>query len=748
MRGKFAYKIMQNIETGYCVCRYHFSAINQDITCIGYNLPMNKITYDFEYEEIQHPKYGRQFRIISFTESIGRDKNELVEYMVMTYDGIGRTTAERIYAKFGASCIDVIEQNPAKLLAVSRISNNKLEKILASVKKKNQYKDLYMLLLKFDFSNKLIERIIRIYHEGAYEQIKDNPYILCDIKGIDFLKADLLREECGIGLTDDKRLYAAVIQSLKDDTLNGNSGTTKETLLNTMYRYLAPAISMQDAKKTMWAAVLNQIKHDQISYRKVFFQDNIVQYMYLKFMCEAENKFASDIVSILQKPCEPIPNLEQLIKTQENAFGIRLDESQKDAVRSCFSNNFLLIVGGPGMGKTTIVNIICAIYEQVYVYGKNNKNEPELLAPTGRAARRLSELSGREASTIHSRLHLGIQDQENTSVEDEVEPIRDTLLIVDEFSMVDLLLGCKLLSQVENSKVVFVGDENQLPSVNAGQLLYDLVTCGCVPVARLKTTHRQKQGSSICINANGMQDGVYDLIEDQDFHISCADDPNLTDIERLQVIEDAMVKEYLSCRNSSEYENVVCLCPYKKYPAGVYSVNKRIQDIVNPLNGGMEMKGTHEMVFRVGDHVMHLRNEDDTMNGDLGVVKRIYKDSDNGLVMDVEYDTYMGLVNMSYSSANIEDVTLAYAMTVHKSQGSEYDAVITCITGFHKPMLYLNILYTAITRGKKRVYLHTDTKETIKTVVLNKDMKRRNSLVGYNIQRFYEKNMEQMCLAL
>ena len=748
MRGKFTYKIMQNEETGYCVCRYHFPELNQDITCIGYNLPMNKVTYDFEYEEVQHPKYGRQFKIMSFTESIGKDRNELIEYMTLTYDGIGKKTAERIYSKFGPSCIDIIEQNPAKLLAISRVSRNVLDKIVASVKKKNQYKDLYMLLLKYDFSNKLIERIIRVYHERAFEQIKGNPYILCDIKGIDFCKADLLREECGIGLTDDIRLYAAVIQSLKDDTLNGNSGTTKETLLNTMYRYLSPPWSLRETRKTMWRTVLKMIRYEQISYRKVFFQDNVVQYMYLKFMCEAENKFASDIVSILQKPCEPIPNLEQLIKTQENAFGIRLDESQKDAVRACFTNNFLLITGGPGMGKTTIVNIICAIYEQVYVYGKNNKNEPELLAPTGRAARRLSELSGRGASTIHSRLHLGIQDQENTSVEDEVEPIRDTLLIVDEFSMVDLLLGCKLLSQVENSKVVFVGDENQLPSVNAGQLLYDLVTCGCVPVARLKTTHRQEQGSSICINANGMQDGVYDLIEDQDFRISCADEPGLTDMERLQTIEDAMIKEYLSCRDSSELENVVCLCPYKKYPAGVYSVNKRIQDIVNPLNGGMEMKGTHEMVFRVGDHVMHLKNEDDTMNGDLGIVKRIYKDSDNGMVMEVAYDTYLGMVNMFYTSANIEDVTLAYAMTVHKSQGSEYDAVITCITGFHKPMLYLNILYTAITRGKKRVYLHTDSKETIKTVVLNKDMKRRNSLVAHNIRSLCEEKYTQMRLAL
>lgn len=748
MRGKFTYKIMKNEETGYCVFRYHFAEINRDVSCIGYNLPMNKITYDFEYEEILHPKYGRQFKIISFTESIGKDKNELVEYMAMTYDGIGRTTAERIYAKFGASCIDVIEQDPVKLLSVPRISRNVLDKILASVKKKNQYKDLYMLLLKHDFSNKLIERIIRVYHERAYERIREDPYILCEIKGIDFRKADQLREECGISPTDDRRLSAAVLQSLKDDTVNGNSGTTKDTLLNTMYRYLASDIPAPEAKKIMWGAVLKMIQFERISYRKVFFRNNIVQYMYLKYMCDAENQFAAGVVSIMREPCEPVPDPERLIRAQENTFGIRLDESQKDAIRLCFTNNFLLIVGGPGMGKTTIINIICAIYEQLYVYGKQNKNEPELLAPTGRAARRLSELSGREASTIHSRLHLGIREQDGNAAEEEAEPIRDTLLIVDEFSMVDLLLGCKLLSKVEHCKVVFVGDENQLPSVNAGQLLYDLVTCGCVPVARLKTTHRQEKGSSICLNANGMQNGVYDLIEDRDFRISCAEDPKLADMKKLQMIEDAMIKEYLDCRNSPEFESVVCLCPYKKYPAGVYSVNRRIQDIVNPLNGRAEMKGTHEMVFRVGDHVMHLKNEDDTMNGDLGIVKRIYRDPYNGMTMDVVYDTYIGLVNMTYTPANIEDVTLAYAMTVHKSQGSEYDAVITCITGFHKPMLYLNILYTAITRGKKRVYLHTDSKETIKTVVLNKDMKRRNSLVAHNIRALCEEKYEQMCLAL
>lgn len=736
MRGKFVYKIMKNEETGYCVCRYHFPEINQDITCIGFNLPMAKITYDFDIEEVINPKYGRQFKVLSFSESLSKDKSELIEYMVVSYDGVGKQTAERIYDKFGTSSIDVIENNPEKLLRVKGFSQKKVEKIIASVKKKQHYKELYMLLLKYDYSNKLIDKIIHIYRENAYEAIRENPYILCDIKGIDFTKADMLREECNINPCDTRRIHAATIQALKNDMLYGNSGATREAILNAEYKLLFPNTP---SSNVLWREVIKMINANQISYRKVFYDGNIVQYLYINYMHEAEMGFAEKVIKLLMQPCTPVPGLEGIIKKYEDKYKITLDETQRSAVITSFTKQFMLLIGGPGMGKTTLVNIICAVYEEAYGAGNI-----ELLAPTGRAARRMSECSGRGASTIHNRLSLGIREQNNEYTEENIEPICGKLLIVDEFSMVDLLLGYKLISNVEDSKVIFVGDANQLPSVNAGQLLADLISCGCVPVAQLQYAHRQEEGSTICLNANAMQDGTYDLKEADDFHIFYANNPKIPNMDMLQVIEDQMIKDYLSLRNDKSIESIACLCPYKQYPAGVYSVNKRIQSIVNPLRGRIEMKGHHEMGFREGDLVMHLRNEDDTMNGDLGIVKRIFKDPEKGMVMHVEYDTYTGLVHMEYTSANIEDITLAYAMTIHKSQGSEYDAVITCLTGFHKPMLYLNVLYTAITRGKKQVRLYTDTKETIRNVVLNKNTKCRNSLVAYNIRTLYEKNVEQL----
>lgn len=746
MRGKFVYKIMKNEANGYCVFRYHFHELNQDITCIGTNLPMNNINYDFEVEEIDNPKYGRQFKVLSYTESIGKDKNELIEYMCATYDGIGKKTAERIYNKFGESCLDIIEKEPDKLLVISRLTKNQLDKIICSARKKQLYKDLYILLLKHDFSSKMIEKITHIYKERAYELVKDNPYILCDIKGIDFAKADQLRKECNVDSFDSRRIQAAAIQSLKNDMLAGNVGTTKEVIIRSGYKLLALNTPTDQAYRVIWREVIQMVHTNQISYHKVFYNNNVVQYLYMNHMHEAEMGFAKMIVMLMSQNCEPVKGLDELILKYEIKHNITLDDTQRQSVIMSFSNQFMLLIGGPGTGKTTDINIICSIYEEIHGKGKI-----ELLAPTGRAARRMSECSGRSASTIHSRLSLGISEQNTTYTEDDIEPIRDKLLIVDEFSMVDLLLGYKLLSHVEDCKVIFVGDANQLPSVNAGQLLADLIQCGCVPVALLKYSHRQAEGSTICLNANGMQEGIYDLQEAEDFQIVYSDEAQPQSraiMDKLQKIEDQMVEDYVSLRNDPDIASIACLCPYKQYPAGVYSVNKRIQNIVNPLNSRDEMKGFSEMVFREGDLVMHLRNEDDTMNGDLGIVRRIYSDPDRGMVMDVEYDTYIGIVHMEYTNANIEDVTLAYAMTVHKSQGSEYDAVITCLTGFHKPMLYLNVLYTAITRGKKRVKLYADNQETIKKVVQNKHAKQRNSLLAYNIRLLCEQNVQQLAFNL
>lgn len=740
MRGKFTYKIMKNEETGYCVVRYHFYDIDQDVTCIGTNLPMNKFSYDFEVEEINTPKYGRQFKVLSYTESIGKDKNEMIEYMVSSYDGIGKQTAGKIYHEFGSSSLDIIENEPDKLLCIPRMSQKKIDRIIASTKKKQYFKNLYLLLLKYDFSNKLIDKIIHIHKEYAYERIMDNPYILCEIKGIDFSKADQLKDECHIEAYDSKRIAAATIQAMKDDMLLGNCGITKESLLYRENRLLAQDKPL--SCKILWHEAVKMIHDGRISYRKVFYDNNIVQYLYINYMHEAEIGFAERIVNLTMQTCTPVENLDDHIREYEQMYGIKLDNTQKEAVMMSFSKQFMLLTGGPGMGKTTLINLICFIYEKLY------DASIELLAPTGRAARRMSECSGRNATTIHSRLGLGIRDQNSVYTEEDITPIRDGLLIVDEFSMVDLLLGYKLLLNVQNCKVIFVGDENQLPSVNAGQLLYDLTSCDYIPVARLRFPHRQEAGSTICFNANGMQNGIYDLKEASDFEMYLADNPNLLDMQRLQLIEDKMVDDYLSLWNNQDVTTIACLCPYKKYPAGVYSINKRIQNIINPLNGRKEMKGTNEMTFREGDLVMHLKNEDDTMNGDLGVVKKISFDSDKGLVMDVEYDTYIGKVHMEYTTLNIEDITLAYAITIHKSQGSEYDAVITCITRFHKPMLYLNVLYTAITRGKKHVKLYTDSKDTIKSVVLNRNAKRRNSLLAYNIRVLCEKEFKQLALDL
>ena len=419
----------------------------------------------------------------------------------------------------------------------------------------------------------------------------------------------------------------------------------------------------------------------KISYVKKQIGDHTLLYFYLNHICQAEQSLAEIITQINNEPCKEYKDLNQVIMDCCNKSGIALDESQFAAVRNSFLHSFSVITGGPGTGKTTISKIIIMVQE---AYKKTSCIE--LLAPTGRAARRMTECMQSPALTIHNRLSLGVHgDEVDQLYKEEVEdPLDCDLMICDEFSMVDMMLALKLFSCRKRGRVVLVGDKDQLASVGAGNVLKDIIESGVIPVSVLEYTHRQNEDSVICENAHNIKKGITTLKDGEDFHNHYFSDTpqNLL----LKTIEDHIVDQYVADYNDSEINSIVCLSPYREYAAGVYSLNRRIQDVINPLNGRTEVPIANNMSLRVGDMVMHLLNIPEVRNGDIGYVTKI--ELDNGKpVVTVDYSSSNGPVDFEYTKDNLHLLTLSYAMTVHKSQGGEYDSVITCMTKQHYKLL-------------------------------------------------------------
>lgn len=535
---------------------------------------------------------------------------------------------------------------------------------------------------------------------------------MCEFKGITFKDVDPIRINLGIKPTSHDRIFAASAEIIKKYMYNGMVGVTKEMLIGELYSYTGIDVH------NLWKIIVALIKAERLDYRKICLTDKNIQYFYLPEIKKIEEELADKIVCYANTGKDE--SVEALKLLNKNSL---LDNSQKEAVINCFSCLLSVITGGPGTGKTTTIN------EIVNIQKKLHPDSPIfLMAPTGLAARRMSEATGEQATTIHKGLELDIHSKEEIyEYEENGIVIKDALLIIDEFSMVDMLIAHKIFSSVHNTRLILVGDIDQLPSISCGNVLKDIIGSGLVKTAYLKYVHRQSGDSTICENAHLIRSGVSHLTESEEFVV------NFSDAD-LKVIQEQMVKSYIKAYNDPDIHSVMCLSPYKKYDAGVYALNTAIQNEINPLNGRKEVKGNNNMTFRVGDKVMHiLSNTDDVVNGDIGKVSRIYRDDDDDIVV-VEYETADGKIYKDYDRAALKNLTLAYAMTVHKSQGSECDKVIMCITSFHKAMLKRKILYTGITRAKKDVELFTTSQQLLNDIVSNINEVDRNTLLGYLIK--------------
>lgn len=705
-------------KDGYTVKQY-ITKKGEKTVCFGTDLPDNKnLQYIMYGSYVLTKKYGYQFQVERYEEYVEDTKDAIVSYLCSgIIKGIGKKKAEDIYEKFGKSTIEVLEKTPEKLLKVKGISKKTLDKITASYNENKNARQITTYLLQFGISAKYALKLYKQFGVSAVSRIKENPYLICNLRGLTFDDADNIAEACNIPKDSRERFRACAVHVLKMNERNGSTGMEINAFGMAVWKKLnTELIKPEDVNdRTAEMIKLGDLKCFRIDgiqciftremyEREVHTAENIIRF------CKLNDKqgCCSDAVKANNK------RIDECIKKAESKLQITLDEIQKTAVFFAVKHQISLITGGPGTGKTTIIKVIDMVYHMMYP-----ENERIYMAPSGRAARKISEITGQQSSTIHSRLKIY---GESINPEDEVT-LEDALVVIDEFSMVDIYVADTLFEAITNGcRIAIVGDIDQLPSVKAGAVMRDITESGVVPTIRLTHIYRQSENDKICENAKKIKSGDVSIEEGDDFH--------MYESSSMEDIRNMMAEKYKEYVDKYGVQQVMCLCPYIKNTAGVDDMNMLLQDIINPASIDKEQIKAMGKVFREGDLVMQVHeNTEDASNGDIGIIDSILFD-------DEEYKVQVSMNGKTiiYDSDNIENLSLAYAMTVHKSQGSEAKAVVTCLTSNHSVMLYMNIPYVAVSRGKKDVSFFGE-KEALFTAIRNGCGRRRITSLGYWLKR-------------
>ena len=691
--GKMQWEKLKT-DSGYCIHDVKILKIESNesehelypgirLTCVGNNLPDYQIPFIYTGTLINHPKYGMQLKVETFQESVSKEKNGIISYLGCgIIKGIGRVLAERIYDAFGNDTLEILDKEPERLREIKGISAAKAEKIAESYFESKGSKEAIMRLTPYNVSASMISKICSTFKSKVVEVIENDTYELLQVQGLGFKKVDAIAKANNQPFDSPKRIRGAITAALEYNEHCGNCGCLKDDLWKLTIQILGfPSVDPQK---------INQISNQMISEREVIVAKADGQTLIFRPITYAtETKLAKAIVNHTNILCSSHYDMDAEFDFCHEKYGFALHEQQYEAIRQTLQNTFTVVTGGPGTGKTTVLNWVCEIY------ARNNPDKHILLlAPTGRAARKMFESTGLPSQTIHSA--LGITDSAETTDIDEKLVLDAGLIVVDEMSMTDLWVMDKLMQSIsDETQLALVGDVNQLPSVECGNVLHDIIESGICPVVMLTKIFRQAGDSNICLNSLKMQKGNTELEygDDYIFHEQC----NPSDIAT------TLLQSYVTEAKAIGIENTVCLIPTKEGPYGVFEMNKKIQEAINPLAFGEPEISHGRYQYRIGDVVMHLRNSTEISNGDVGRITNIGK-NDTGKFIDVIYfeDTESSYEHRYYSP-DFNELTLAYAMTVHKSQGSEYLTVITCLAEKPTVMVKRNLIYTAITRAKKKL---------------------------------------------
>lgn len=716
--------IFQNEENGYVVAQIDDgNDIKTIVGCIPYIAEKQNLKLKGEWTV--HPQFGEQFKVEGSEEILPQSSSGIEKYLSsgMIY-GIGPVTAKKIVDKFGEKTFDVLDNDIGRLSEVEGIGEKKIKVIAESYSKQKEIKDIMVFLQSYGVTASQCMKIYKKYGMNSIQKVRENPYILVeDISGIGFKTSDKIAMSLGIQKDSPFRIQSGIKYSVSSFCTFGNTYIPLEKLIENSSKMLM--VPSKDIEKNIYSCALDQkIKIETIDNRQCVFT---MPYYY------AEVGTAKKIVSLEACSYGKINvNTEEKITEFEQKERITFSPSQKDAIKGAFENAIEVITGGPGTGKTTIINCIASIFEDA---GLN----VFMAAPTGRAAKRMTEATNREAKTIHRLLELGYRDEESSYFyRDESSPLECDVVIVDEASMIDIVLMNSLLKAISpGTRLIIVGDANQLPSVGPGNVLKDIIESNLVKVVRLKKIFRQAGGSLITINAHRINDGEMPFLNEKGKDFYFIREPNNSDTLNtlIQLVDRRLPKFNKDWDKSKDIQLVT---PTRKGILGVENLNNELQKVLNPPESGKAERKFRNITLRVGDKVMQNKNNymlewervggtgeregDGIFNGDIGYICDI--DNEENTV-SVIFDEERKVV---YDTSFLDEIDLAYALTVHKSQGSEFPVVIMPMFVGPPLLMNRNLFYTGITRAKKMVVLVGDIKSVYYMVRNNKSYERYSSL--------------------
>ena len=703
LTGYVEHIVFRNAENGYTVM--NFAGEEDEMTCVGtFSVISEGMYLKLRGEYVDHPTYGVQMKVESFEEQAPEDIQSIERYLGSgAIKGIGAALAARIVRRFKEDTFRIIEEEPERLAEIKGISERKAMEISSQVEEKRELRQAMIFLQKYGISINLAVKIYHKYGSEIYSILQENPYRLADdIQGVGFKIADEIASRVGIRTDSDFRIRSGIQYALQQASGEGHTYLPKEELTKRTARLLE--IEPEYIEKHYMDLAME---------RKIILKEtNGMVKVFASSYYLMEANTAAMLAELDIRYDVPVREMEDRIRRIENSSGMELDELQKQAVQEAVQNGLFVLTGGPGTGKTTTINTIIRYFELegMDIY---------LAAPTGRAAKRMSETSGYEAKTIHRMLELNGGVEERAGFErNESNPLEADVVIVDEMSMVDISLMHSLLKAiVPGTRLILVGDANQLPSVGPGSVLRDIIESGKYQVVRLNKIFRQASQSDIVVNAHKINEGKEVILDNKsrDFFFLKRYDADVIISVVIQLIKQKLPK-YVDAKPF----DIQVLTPMRKGLLGVARLNHILQQYLNPKD---TKKAEHEVgdrIFREGDKVMQIKNNYQlewevrskyglaidkglgVFNGDMGIVRQI---NDFAQTVTVEFEE--GKM-VEYAYKGLDELELAYAITIHKSQGSEYPAVVIPLLNGPKMLMNRNLLYTAVTRARKCVTLVGD----------------------------------------
>lgn len=734
IKGYVDHIIYQNKDNGYAVLSMNVD--DEEEICVGiFRGVDNGENLEITGEYVEHPSYGFQFKASSFKVVEPDDLLSMERYLGSgAIKGVGEALAKRIVKRFGKDTFRIIEEEPERLVEVKGISERIAQQITDQMIEKREIREAFLFLQKYGITNTLAVKIYEKYGMGMYGILKENPYRLAeDIQGVGFRLADEIAEKIGIHTDSDYRIRSGILYTLLQASLEGHMFLPMRVLVRRSTDLL------QVPEEAIRAQIQNLHMDHKVVVKKTTDEPEVYafSYYYAELNCarmlrELNVLMESELLDSEEKRIETI--LQRILKEQ----GLELDELQKNAVLECVKHGIMILSGGPGTGKTTTINTIIRYFDEEGM-------DILLAAPTGRAAKRMTEATGYEARTIHRMLEIngGMEDGSRARFERNGEnPLEADVVIIDEMSMVDIYLFQSLLEAVSvGTRLILVGDVDQLPSVGPGQVLQDLIESKSFPTVMLKKIYRQAGESDIVMNAHRINMGQKIALNNKskDFFFLPRNDVQVIYKHMIQLITEKLPR-YVE----AQPYDIQVLTPMRKGSLGVETLNEILQRYLNPADPSKQEHMTGERIFREGDKVMQIKNNyqleweivsqygiridsgSGVFNGDIGTIRRIREESST---VQVEYDEHR---LVEYTFSQLDEIELAYAITIHKSQGSEYPAVLLPLLSGPKMLMNRNLLYTAVTRARKCVTI-LGSQEVVDGMIENENQYHRYTGLGRRI---------------